>query len=154
MTRKGNIQCQAFNYNCFGLLASMPSGHMESVLSHHKANRFSLRCMLLAPGKRGAVLLRGRGAQISKHVHQCSWLSAAWALGGHLARCKCLLGPFQETREGLQLRRRGVFGKKAKLQRMMRMDGTGVWPSERDIAIILSIIRYRLQRAFHFLEHV
>lgn len=36
MTRKGNIQCQAFNYNCFGLLASTPNGHMESVLSHHK----------------------------------------------------------------------------------------------------------------------
>lgn len=31
MTKKGNIQCQAFNYSCYGLLASMPNGHMESI---------------------------------------------------------------------------------------------------------------------------
>lgn len=48
MTRKGNIQCQAFNYNCFRLLASMPNGHMESVLSHQKAN--GVQSMVCAPG--------------------------------------------------------------------------------------------------------
>lgn len=48
MTRKGNIQCQAFNYNCFRLLASMPNGHTESVLSHQKANR--VQTVVRAPG--------------------------------------------------------------------------------------------------------
>lgn len=38
MTGKGNIQCQAFNYSCFRLLASLPDGHMESVLLHCKAS--------------------------------------------------------------------------------------------------------------------
>lgn len=61
MTRKGNIQCQAFNYNCFGLLASMLNGNMESVLSHHKTERVqSTVCALRHLVSMGLYSHRGR----------------------------------------------------------------------------------------------
>lgn len=95
MTRKGNIQCQAFNYNCFGLLASTPNGHMESVLSHHKAEGSSLWCVHWAPGEGGAVFPQGRAGPVRSGGQRSRAGRVQPGQDGKVT------GSFQQTREGL-----------------------------------------------------